>query len=110
MGLLAPMKSRRLKIAAVVIVIGLAIYVSAFFGTVGAVHVTYGPVPGPRPPQFLMYASSKSVTTNKIAWYVFFPLIRLCEATGEFGYVTDPTDFDTEAAPLLPKLWAVLVE
>jgi hypothetical protein len=54
-----------------------------------------------------MYVSADSQRSNEIAKYAFYPLIEACEATGEFEYVTDASDFGVESAPLWPKLWAI---
>ena len=102
------MRLRRYQLAGGLCV-AFSAYLVAFFLIVGAGHVTYFHTgTGPRPPQFIMYVSSDSETVNQVAKYVFFPLIKCCEATGEFLYVTDASDFDMELAPLAPKLWAVL--
>jgi hypothetical protein len=64
---------RRLKWTIIAFFVIVA-YEIAFFTLVGTVHITWGLTPGPRPPEYMLYVSRDSVTTNRIAHIVFAPL------------------------------------
>ena len=83
------MRHRRVLYLALPVVL-LATYFGSFLVIVDIVHVTYGPGPGPQPPQFVMYASDSSDQANVIAHWIFLPIIAAYEYTGDYGFLDEP--------------------